>query len=48
MQWEIRAPSPSLCFRTLCKQINRFYEAVSDVLPPQRLQVTSDYVNAPA
>ncbi|XP_067943654.1 vacuolar protein sorting-associated protein 54-like isoform X2 [Watersipora subatra] len=37
-QWEIRPPMPSLCFRTLCKQLKKFYEALCDVIEPSQLQ----------
>ena len=40
LQWEIRAPMPSICFRTLCKQIRKFYEALCDVIEPAQLQVS--------
>ncbi|KAF6027023.1 VPS54 [Bugula neritina] len=45
-QWEIRPPMPSLCFRTLCKQMKKYHEAICDVIEPTQLQQLFRDVNA--
>lgn len=37
-KWEVKAPVPSSCFRSISKQLTKFHEAVSDLLPSEFLQ----------
>ncbi|XP_023236700.1 vacuolar protein sorting-associated protein 54-like [Centruroides sculpturatus] len=37
-KWEVKAPVPSSCFRSISKQLTKFHEAVSDLLPLEFLQ----------
>ena len=32
-KWEVKAPVPSAAFRNICKQITKFYDTVSFLLP---------------
>jgi len=35
----VKAPVPSACFRNIVKQIAKFHEAISDLLPAYQIQV---------
>lgn len=39
-QWEVKAPMPSMCFRSICKQISKMHEAVLDILPADQVKVS--------
>ena len=39
-QYEVKAPVPSVCFRSICKQIAKLHEALIDVLPPKQVKVS--------
>ena len=36
----MKAPVPSSCFRSLCKQISRLHEALGDILASEELHVS--------
>ena len=38
-QWEVKAPMPSTCFRSICKQISKLHEAIIDILPEDQIKV---------
>lgn len=38
-QYEVKAPMPSVCFRTACKQMMKMHEAISELLPEEQMQV---------
>ena len=40
IQWEVKAPVPSTCFRNICKQVAKLHEAIVDLLPPQQILVS--------
>ena len=40
LQWEVKAPVPSACFRSVCKQISKMHEAVIEILPADQIQVS--------
>ena len=45
-QWEVKAPVPSVCFRSLCRQLHKLHEAIVDLLPVSQVLVSS--VSQPA
>ena len=40
MQWEAKSPTPSLCFKSLVKQIVKLHNNLVDILPHQQLEVS--------
>ncbi|KAJ3614958.1 hypothetical protein NHX12_018527 [Muraenolepis orangiensis] len=38
-KYEVKAPMPSACFRTVCKQVAKMHEAISELLPEQQTQM---------
>ncbi|XP_023680859.1 vacuolar protein sorting-associated protein 54 isoform X1 [Paramormyrops kingsleyae] len=45
-KYEVKAPMPSGCFRTLCKQLGKMHEAISDLLPEEQTQMLFLRINA--
>lgn len=45
VKWEVKAPMPSSCFRTICKQISKMHEAVIDILPLNQMQDLFSKIN---
>ncbi|KAG8443915.1 hypothetical protein GDO86_009206 [Hymenochirus boettgeri] len=48
-KYEVKAPVPSTCFRTICKQMAKMHEAIYDVLPEGQtqtlfLRINSNYI----
>ena len=41
LQWEVKAPMPSLCFRSICKQISKLHDAICDLLPQHQVIVSA-------
>lgn len=39
LQYEVKAPVPSACFRNICKQMAKMHEAIYDLLPEEQTQV---------
>ena len=39
LQWDAKAPMPSSCFRSVCKQMTKFHEVIVDVLPQHQVKV---------
>ncbi|KAL8589719.1 hypothetical protein ACOMHN_027227 [Nucella lapillus] len=37
-KYEVKAPMPSQCFRSVCKQLAKLHEALLGVLPPQQVR----------
>uniref|UniRef100_UPI00358EE300 vacuolar protein sorting-associated protein 54 n=1 Tax=Myxine glutinosa TaxID=7769 RepID=UPI00358EE300 len=37
-KYEVKAPGPSSCFRTVCKQMGKMHEALWELLPPTQVQ----------
>ena len=40
IQWEAKSPTPSLCFKSLVKQIVKLHNNLVDILPHQQLEVS--------
>lgn len=40
LQYEVKAPMPSACFRNVCKQIAKMHEAIFELLPEEQTQVS--------
>ena len=38
-QWEVKAPMPSSCFRSIVRQISKLHEAIYGLLPSSQVQV---------
>ncbi|KAI0234826.1 Vacuolar protein sorting-associated protein 54 [Lamellibrachia satsuma] len=36
-KWEVKAPVPSACFRSLCRQLHKLHEAIVDLLPASQV-----------
>ncbi|XP_035390561.1 vacuolar protein sorting-associated protein 54 [Electrophorus electricus] len=45
-KYEVKAPMPSLCFRNVCKQMNKMHEAICDLLPEEQTQMLFLRINA--
>eukprot|EP00079_Xenopus_tropicalis_P035885 XP_017949656.1 PREDICTED: vacuolar protein sorting-associated protein 54 isoform X2 [Xenopus tropicalis] len=48
-KYEVKAPVPSTCFRTICKQMAKMHEAIYDLLPEEQtqtlfLKINSSYI----
>ncbi|OCT79700.1 hypothetical protein XELAEV_18026507mg [Xenopus laevis] len=48
-KYEVKAPVPSTCFRTICKQMGKMHEAIYDLLPEEQtqalfLKINSSYI----
>lgn len=39
IKWDAKAPMPSSCFRSVCKQMTKFHEVIIDVLPQHQVKV---------
>ena len=40
LQWEVKAPMPSVCFRSICKQMAKLHEAITELLPQCQIKVS--------
>ena len=40
LQWEVKAPMPSVCFRNICKQMAKLHEAITELLPQCQIKVS--------
>ncbi|XP_062586622.1 vacuolar protein sorting-associated protein 54-like isoform X2 [Saccostrea cucullata] len=45
-KWEVKAPMPSMCFRSICKQISKMHEAVLDILLPDQIKELFTKINS--
>ncbi|XP_037621182.1 vacuolar protein sorting-associated protein 54 isoform X2 [Sebastes umbrosus] len=45
-KYEVKAPMPSVCFRTVCKQMAKMHEAISELLPEEQMQMLFLRINA--
>ncbi|KAM7394764.1 hypothetical protein PAMP_021550 [Pampus punctatissimus] len=45
-KYEVKAPMPSSCFRTVCKQMAKMHEAISELLPEEQTQMLFLRINA--
>ncbi|XP_070772047.1 vacuolar protein sorting-associated protein 54 [Enoplosus armatus] len=45
-KYEVKAPMPSVCFRSVCKQMAKMHEAISDLLPEEQTQMLFLRINA--
>lgn len=45
-KWEVKAPMPSMCFRSICKQISKMHEAVLDILPADQVKELFGRINS--
>ena len=44
LQWEVKAPMPSACFRNICKQFAKLHEAITDLLPTDQISVSTNII----
>ncbi|XP_063299836.1 vacuolar protein sorting-associated protein 54 isoform X1 [Pelobates fuscus] len=45
-KYEVKAPVPSMCFRTICKQMAKMHEAIYDVLPEEQTRALFLRINS--
>ncbi|XP_033735707.1 vacuolar protein sorting-associated protein 54-like [Pecten maximus] len=45
VKWEVKAPMPSACFRSICKQITKMHEVVIDILPEDQIKTLFQSIN---
>ncbi|KAK2182244.1 hypothetical protein NP493_359g01052 [Ridgeia piscesae] len=45
-KWEVKAPVPSVCFRSLCRQLHKLHEAIVDLLPVSQVLELFERVHA--
>lgn len=46
IQYEVKAPMPSQCFRTICKQLAKLHEALLGILPLPQLRVSAKLLSS--